>query len=129
MRHGRNFNHLGRDCDHRKALLKNLSISLIKNKRIFTTLAKAKELRKFVEPILTSSKDDSMSSRRLVFSKLMNKEAVKELFNNISSVISDRKGGYTRIIKTGNRYGDNAKMCLIELVDYGYSAKNNSAKK
>jgi len=129
MRHGRKFNHLGRDCDHRKALLKNLSISLIKHKRISTTLAKAKELRRFVEPILTSSKDDSMSSRRLVFSKLMNKEAVKELFNNISSVIANRNGGYTRIIKTGNRYGDNAKMCLIELVDYGYSAKNKTSKK
>ena len=120
---------LGRTTDQREALLRSQVTSLLVNGQIETTLAKAKELRRFVEPILTSSKDDSMSSRRLVFSKLMNKEAVKELFNNISSVISDRKGGYTRIIKTGNRYGDNAKMCLIELVDYGYSAKNNSVKK
>ena len=117
MRHGRNFNHLGRDCDHRKALLKNLSISLIKHKRISTTLAKAKALRKFVEPILTSSKDDSMSSRRLVFSKLMNKEAVKELFNNISSVIAERNGGYTRIIKLTERKGDDALTVRLELVD------------
>ena len=118
MRHGRKFNHLSRKCGHRKALLRNLSISLINNKRIVTTLAKGKELKKFIEPILTIAKDGSMNSRKLVFSKLVNKDAVKELFNNVSECIKNRNGGYTRIIKLPSRFGDNAKMCSISLVDF-----------
>jgi len=118
MRHGKKVNHLGRTSAHRKALLSNLASSLILEKRITTTLAKAKELRKYVEPLITKSKDDSTHQRRTVFSYLQNKESVKVLFDEVSSKISERPGGYTRIIKTGNRLGDNAETCIIELVDY-----------
>lgn len=118
MRHGKKFNHLGRPEGHRKALLSNLASSLILEKRITTTVAKAKELRKYVEPLLTKSKVDSTHSRRMVFSYLKNKESVKELFGDIAGKISSRPGGYTRIIKTGNRLGDNSEMCIIELVDF-----------
>ncbi len=118
MRHNKKFNHLGRTSSHRHALLANMAISLIRHKRINTTLAKAKALRKYVEPLLTRSKDDTTHSRRVVFSYLQNKEAVTELFQNISAKIGDRPGGYTRIIKTGFRHGDAADMCFIELVDY-----------
>ena len=118
MRHGKKINHLGRTQSHRKALLSNMAASLILHKRINTTLAKAKALRKYVEPILTRGKDDSTHSRRTVFSYLQDKDAVTELFREIAPKIADRPGGYTRIIKTGNRLGDNASMCFIELVDY-----------
>jgi large subunit ribosomal protein L17 len=118
MRHNRKINHLGRTNTHRDAMLSNMAISLINHKRIFTTVAKAKALRKFVEPIITKSKNDTTHSRRMVFSILQNKYAVTELFQNISQKIAERPGGYTRIIKTGNRLGDNAAMCFIELVDY-----------
>ena len=118
MRHNKKINHLGRTHSHRDAMLSNMAVSLIKHKRIFTTLAKAKELRKFVEPLITKCKDDTTHSRRVVFQNLHDKYAVTELFNDISQKIGDRPGGYTRIIKTGNRLGDNASMCFIELVDY-----------
>jgi large subunit ribosomal protein L17 len=118
MRHGKKINHLGRTSSHRKAMLSNMASSLILHKRISTTLAKAKALRTFVEPLFTRSKDDSTHNRRMVFSYLQNKEAVSELFREISKKISDRPGGYTRILKTGTRLGDNADMCIIELVDY-----------
>ncbi|MDR0682154.1 MAG: 50S ribosomal protein L17 [Dysgonamonadaceae bacterium] len=118
MRHNKKINHLGRTHSHRAALLSNMAVSLIKHKRIFTTLAKAKELRKYVEPIITKSKNDTTHSRRLVFQNLHDKYAVTELFKDISQKVADRPGGYTRIIKTGNRLGDNASMCFIELVDY-----------
>ena len=118
MRHGKKDNHLGRTSSHRSAMLSNMAVSLILNKRIETTLAKAKELRKFVEPILTKSKDDSTHSRRTVFSYLNDKEAVKELFNVVADKIADRPGGYTRIIKLGNRLGDNAETAMMELVDF-----------
>lgn len=118
MRHNKSFNHLSRKKAHRDALLANMTISLIKHKRIFTTLAKAKALRMYAEPLINRAKEDSMANRRLVFSYLQNKEAVTELFREISQKIADRPGGYTRILKTGNRLGDNAKMCFIELVDY-----------
>jgi large subunit ribosomal protein L17 len=118
MRHGKKNNHLGRTSSHRKAMLSNMASSLILHKRISTTLAKAKALRTFVEPLFTRSKDDSTHNRRMVFSYLQNKEAVSELFREISKKISERPGGYTRILKTGNRLGDNADMCIIELVDY-----------
>ncbi|MBP1616727.1 MAG: ribosomal protein [Bacteroidetes bacterium] len=118
MRHNKKFNHLGRTATHRNSMLANMSVSLILHKRIFTTLAKAKALRKVVEPIITKSKDDTTHSRRLVFQSLQDKAAVTELFQNISQKVGDRPGGYTRIIKTGNRLGDNAEMCFIELVDY-----------
>jgi large subunit ribosomal protein L17 len=118
MRHGKKINHLGRTASHRKALLANLSISLFTHKRIKTTVAKAKALRKYVEPLLTKSKDDSTTSRRTVFAYLQNKEAVKILFDEIALKIADRPGGYTRIIKLQNRPGDSAEMCYIELVDY-----------
>lgn len=118
MRHNKKFNHLSRKKAHRDALLANMTISLIKYKRIFTTLAKAKALRVYAEPLINRSKVDSMANRRLVFSYLQNKEAVNELFREISQKIADRPGGYTRILKTGNRLGDNAKTCFIELVDY-----------
>ncbi|MCD8296082.1 MAG: 50S ribosomal protein L17 [Prevotella sp.] len=118
MRHNKKFNHLGRTSSHRHALLANMAISLIRHKRINTTVAKAKALRKYVEPLLTRSKDDTTHSRRVVFSYLQNKEAVTELFQDISARIGDRPGGYTRIIKTGFRRGDAADMCFIELVDY-----------
>jgi large subunit ribosomal protein L17 len=120
MRHNKKINHLGRKSAHRKAMLSNMCTSLFlsPNKRIFTTVAKAKALRKVVEPIITKSKEDTTQSRRLVFRDLQSKVAVTELFQNISQKIADRPGGYTRIIKTGNRLGDNASMCFIELVDY-----------
>jgi len=118
MRHGKKINHLSRKSAHRKALLANMASSLILHKRISTTVAKAKELRKYVEPLLTKSKNDTTHSRRIVFSYLGQKEAVKELFDQISNKVAERPGGYTRIIKTGNRLGDNAETCIIELVDY-----------
>ncbi len=118
MRHGKKFNHLSRKSAHRKAMLSNMSASLILHKRIKTTVAKAKALKVYVEPLITRSKDDSTHSRRVVFSYLQNKEAVTELFREISVKVANRPGGYTRILKTGNRLGDNAEMCYIELVDY-----------
>jgi large subunit ribosomal protein L17 len=118
MRHNKKINHLSRTSSHRAAMLSNMAISLIMHKRIVTTTAKAKALRKYVEPLLSKSKNDSTHSRRLVFSKLQNKYAVTELFKEVSVKIGTRPGGYTRIIKTGNRVGDNAAMCFIELVDY-----------
>ena len=118
MRHGKRFNHLSRKAPHRKSMLSNMASSLILHKKIETTVAKAKALRKYIEPILTRSKSDTTHSRRLVFSILNDKAAVTELFNNISEKIASRPGGYTRIIKTGFRLGDNAEMCVIELVDY-----------
>lgn len=118
MRHGDKLNNLGRKTAHRKAMLANMASSLILHKRISTTLAKAKALRIYVEPILTRSKDDSTHSRRTVFAYLGNKEAVEMLFKDISTKIADRPGGYTRILKTGGRLGDNADMCFIELVDF-----------
>ena len=118
MRHGKKFNHLGRKTAHRKAMLSNMACSLIEHKRINTTEAKAKALRKFVEPLITKSKDDTTHNRRVVFSYLRNKEAVTELFKEISVKVADRPGGYVRIIKLGNRLGDNADMAMIELVDY-----------
>jgi len=118
MRHGKKNNHLGRTASHRSALLSNMAASLILHKRINTTLAKAKALRKYVEPLLTKSKTDSTHSRRIVFSYLQNKYAVTELFREVAGKIADRPGGYTRIIKTGNRPGDAAEMCMMELVDF-----------
>ncbi len=118
MRHGKKFNHLGRTHSHRQALLANMATSLILNKRINTTVAKAKALRKYVEPIITRSKDDSTHSRRMVFSYLQDKIAVAELFRDIAPKVADRPGGYTRIIKLENRAGDNAEMCMMELVDF-----------
>lgn len=118
MRHNKKVNHLGRTKTHREAMLANMASSLIKHKRIFTTTAKAKSLRKYIEPLITKSKDTSVHSQRIVFSSLQDKYAVKELFTEISSKVMDRPGGYTRIIKTGLREGDNAAMCFIELVDY-----------
>ncbi len=118
MRHNKKFNHLGRTASHRSAMLSNMACSLIKHKRITTTVAKAKALKKFVEPLITKSKDDTTNSRRVVFSNLQDKFAVTELFKEISVKVADRPGGYTRIIKTGHRLGDNAEMCFIELVDY-----------
>ena len=118
MRHGRKINHLGRTASHRKALMSNLASSLIIHKRINTTVAKAKELRKYVEPLLTRAKEDTTHSRRMVFSYLNNKESVKVLFTEVADRIMERPGGYTRIIKTGQRLGDNAEMCMMELVDF-----------
>tara|TARA_B100001142_G_scaffold330383_1_gene398861 strand:- start:4128 stop:4658 length:531 start_codon:yes stop_codon:yes gene_type:complete len=118
MRHGKKFNHLGRTASHRKAMLSNMASSLVIHKRINTTVAKAKALKKYVEPLVTRSKTDSTHNRRMVFSYLQSKDAVTELFKEVSLKIGDRPGGYTRIIKTGNRLGDNAEMCMIELVDY-----------
>jgi len=118
MRHGKTINHLGRMAAHRDALLQNLAVSLIMNKRISTTVAKAKALRRYVEPIITRSKDDSMHNRRTAFSYLQDKHAVKELFATVSDKVANRPGGYTRIIRTGFRLGDAAEMCMIELVDF-----------
>jgi len=118
MRHGNKNNHLGRKTAHRKAMLANMASSLVLHKRIHTTLAKAKVLRQYVEPLITKSKDDSTHSRRTVFSMLKDKEAVSEMFREIAVKVADRPGGYTRILKTGNRLGDNAEMCFIEFVDY-----------
>ena len=130
MRHNKKVNHLGRTASHRNAMLANMACSLIKHKRITTTVAKAKALKKFVEPLITKSKNDTTNSRRVVFSNLQDKYAVTELFKEISVKIADRPGGYTRIIKTGNRLGDNAEMCFIELVDYNENmAKDKVAKK
>lgn len=131
MRHNKKFNHLSRKKAHRDALLANMTISLIMHKRIFTTLAKAKALRMYAEPLINRAKEDTMANRRLVFSYLQNKEAIKELFNDVAQKIADRPGGYTRILKTGNRLGDNAKTCFIELVDYNttYDADKKADKK
>jgi large subunit ribosomal protein L17 len=119
MRHGRKINHLGRTTAHRHAMLSNMSSSLILHKRVTTTVAKAKALRKYIEPLLTKSKDDTTHSRRMVFAALQDKESIKELFGNISSKIATRPGGYTRILKLSDtRQGDNADMCIIELVDF-----------
>ena len=131
MRHGKKFNHLGRQTAHRKAMLANMACSLIEHKRINTTVAKAKALRKFVEPLITKSKADTTHNRRVVFSYLRNKFAVTELFKEVSVKVADRPGGYLRIIKLGNRQGDNAPMAMIELVDYNelYNPKGDKAKK
>jgi large subunit ribosomal protein L17 len=118
MRHGKKFNHLGRNASHRKAMLANMASSLIMHKRINTTVAKAKALRVYVEPLITKAKEDTTHNRRVVFSYLQDKEAVTELFREISQKVADRPGGYTRVIKTGRRLGDNAEMAMIELVDY-----------
>ena len=118
MRHNKKFNHLGRTADHRAALLSNLAVALIQHKRITTTLAKAKALKKYVEPLITRSKNDTTNSRRVVFRYLQNKEAVTELFKEISVKVGDRPGGYTRVIKLGTRQGDAAQIAFIELVDY-----------
>ncbi len=132
MRHNKKFNHLSRKKAHRDAMLANMTVSLIMHKRINTTLAKAKALRMYAEPLINRAKEDSMANRRLVFSYLQDKYAVTELFREISQKIGDRPGGYTRILKTGNRLGDNAEMCFIELVDYNEAlleAKKNDGKK
>ena len=130
MRHNKKGNHLGRTSSHRKAMLANMAVSLITHKRIKTTLAKAKALRVYVEPILTKSKNDTTHSRRTVFAYLKDKNAVTELFRDVAVKIADRPGGYTRILKTGNRLGDNAEMCIIELVDYNttYTVESKGAK-
>ncbi len=130
MRHGKKFNHLGRTADHRRAMLANMAISLIMHKRITTTLAKAKALKKYIEPLITRSKDDSTNSRRVVFSYLQNKEALKELFGPVAQKVGDRPGGYTRIIKLGSRQGDAADIAFIELVDFDENMlKTNKAEK
>ena len=131
MRHGKKFNHLGRKTAHRKAMLANMACSLIEHKRINTTEAKAKALRRFIEPLVTKSKSDTTHNRRVVFSYLRNKYAVTELFKEISVKIGDRPGGYVRIIKLGNRQGDNAPMAMIEFVDYNdlYNPKGEKVKK
>lgn len=129
MRHGKTHNHLGRTAPHRKAMLSNMAGSLILHKRITTTLAKAKELRKYVEPLITKAKDDSTHSRRIVFSYLKNKEAVKELFGPVAQKVTDRPGGYTRILKLMNRKGDNAEMSIIELVDFNEAMLAEKATK
>jgi large subunit ribosomal protein L17 len=128
MRHNKKINHLGRTSSHRQAMLSNMASSLIKHKRIFTTTAKAKALRKYVEPMITKSKDDTTHSRRTVFSLLQDKYAVTELFTVVSQKVGDRPGGYTRIIKTGNRLGDNAAMCFIELVDFNENMLKDTKK-
>jgi len=127
MRHGKKFNHLGRTTSHRKAMLANMASSLIKHKRISTTLAKAKALRVYVEPLITKSKLDTTHSRRTVFSYLHDKEVVAELFRDVAPKVANRPGGYTRIIKLNNRLGDNAEMALIELVDYNEVYGQDSA--
>ncbi|MFN8239823.1 MAG: 50S ribosomal protein L17 [Bacteroidales bacterium] len=129
MRHQRVVNHLGRTSAHRKSMIANLATSLIMHKRITTTTAKARALRTFVEPLITKSKDDSTHSRRTVFSYLQDKEAVAELFREVSPKVADRPGGYTRILKTGNRLGDNAEMCIIELVDFNTTMAAGEATK
>ncbi len=133
MRHGNKVNKLGRTASHRRALLANLTISLIKNKRVTTTVAKAKALRMYVEPIITKSKNDTMHSRRTVFSYLRDKDSIKELFSTVAEKVANRPGGYTRILKLGTRMGDNAEMAMIELVDFneytdGIGKKDKSAK-
>lgn len=131
MRHGKKVNHLGRKTAHRKSMLANMACSLIEHKRINTTVAKAKALKQFVEPLVTKSKDDTTHNRRIVFSRLRQKEAVTELFREVAVKVGDRPGGYTRIIKLGNRLGDNADMAMIELVDYNevYNANKPAKKK
>ena len=131
MRHRKSFNHLGRTSAHRKAMLSNMACSLIMHKRIETTTAKAKALKRYIEPLITRSKDDSTHSRRVVFSYLQDKEAVTELFREVSAKVADRPGGYTRIIRLGNRLGDNADMCMMELVDFNENllAEKAAAKK
>lgn len=133
MRHGKKFNHLGRKSAHRKAMLSNMACSLIEHKRINTTVAKAKALRGFVEPLITKSKTDSTHCRRMAFRSLRNKYAVTELFREVAPKVADRPGGYTRIIRTGKRLGDNAEMCLIELVDfneiYGTETKKKTTRR
>jgi large subunit ribosomal protein L17 len=129
MRHNKSFNHLGRTSSHRSAMLSNMASSLIIHKRINTTVAKAKALRMYVEPLLTKAKDDTTHSRRVVFSMLQDKAAVTELFRDISAKIADRPGGYTRIIKLGPRLGDNAEMAMIELVDYNENLLGDAASK
>ena len=129
MRHNKAINHLGRKSGHRKALLSNMAASLILNKRIETTVAKAKALQTYVEPLITKSKDDSTHSRRVVFSYLKSKEAVSELFRTVAPKIADRPGGYTRVLKTGFRQGDGADMALIELVDFNEAALASAPKK
>jgi len=129
MRHNKKFNHLGRTKSHREALLSNMTVSLIKAKRITTTVAKAKALRVYAEPIINRAKEDSTNSRRIVFSLLQDKEAVKELFGEIATKVANRPGGYLRILKLGNRLGDNAAMAMIELVDYNENLLKENAEK
>jgi len=129
MRHNKKFNHLGRTASHRSAMLANMAISLIMHKRITTTVAKAKALKKYVEPLITKSKEDSTNSRRVVFSYLQNKEAIKELFGEVAQKVGDRPGGYTRIIKLGARQGDAAQVCFIELVDFDPEMAKETKKK
>ena len=129
MRHNKKFNHLGRTASHRSAMLANMAISLIMHKRITTTVAKAKALKKYVEPLITKSKEDSTNSRRVVFSYLQNKEAIKELFGEVAQKVGDRPGGYTRIIKLGTRQGDAAQICFIELVDFDEAMAKETKKK
>jgi len=133
MRHGKKFNHLGRTTSHRKAMLSNMASSLIKYKRINTTVAKAKALRKYVEPLITKAKENSTNSRRVVFGYLQDKESITELFGDVAEKVVNRPGGYTRILKTGSRLGDNAEMCVMELVDYNEllleEAKPKTAKR
>ena len=129
MRHNKKFNHLGRTASHRSAMLANMAISLIMHKRITTTVAKAKALKKYVEPLITKAKDDSTNSRRVVFGYLQNKEAIKELFSAVSEKVGDRPGGYTRIIKLGTRQGDAAQICFIELVDFDPEMAKTETKK
>ena len=131
MRHGKKFNHLSRKAAHRKSMLANMACSLVEHKRIKTTLAKAKALRIYIEPLITKSKNDTTHSRRVVFSYLKQKQAITELFGEISSKVAERNGGYTRILKLSNRLGDNAQMCFIEFVDYNidYTTNKPSSKK
>ena len=129
MRHNKKFNHLGRTASHRSAMLANMAISLIEHKRITTTVAKAKALKKYVEPLITKAKDDSTNSRRVVFSYLQNKEAIKTLFGEVAEKVGDRPGGYTRIIKLGTRQGDAAQVCFIELVDFDPEMAKDGGKK
>ena len=129
MRHNKKFNHLGRTASHRSAMLANMAISLIEHKRITTTVAKAKALKKYVEPLITKAKDDSTNSRRVVFSYLQNKEAIKTLFGEVAEKVGDRPGGYTRIIKLGTRQGDAAQVCFIELVDFDPDMAKDGGKK
>ena len=129
MRHNKKFNHLGRTASHRQAMLANMAISLIMHKRITTTVAKAKALKKYVEPLITKAKEDSTNSRRVVFSYLQNKEAIKELVSAVSEKVGDRPGGYTRIIKLGTRQGDAAQVCFIELVDFDPEMAKDTKKK
>ena len=129
MRHGKKFNHLGRKTAHRKAMLSNMAGSLIEHKRVMTTVQKAKALRKGVEPLVTRSKENTTHNRRIAFAVLRQKEVVTELFNVVGPKVGDRPGGYTRIIKTGNRQGDNAEMCMIELVDFNDMYGKDEKKK